>query len=58
LVLCNEIGADGWFNMPILSTDDYVTQFATLAHSMLSKNLTAYVEYGNEIWNNGPAALT
>ena len=49
--LCNKIGADGWFNMPILSTDDYVTQFATLAHSMLNSNLKAYVEYGNEIWN-------
>ena len=51
--LCNKIGADCWFNMPILSTDDYVTQFATLAHSMLNSNLKAYVEYGNEIWNNG-----
>ena len=54
--LCNEIGADGWFNMPILATDDYVAQFATLAHSMLNNNLKAYVEYGNEIWNNGAIA--
>ena len=53
VALCNEIGADGWFNMPVLSTDDYVTQFATLVHSMLNSNLKAYVEYGNEIWNNG-----
>ena len=51
--LCNKIGADCWFNMPLLSTDDYVTQFATLAHSMLNSNLKAYVEYGNEIWLNG-----
>ena len=57
--LCNEIGADGWFNMPVLSNDDYVTQFATLAHSSLNSGLKAYVEYGNEIWNNGaiPASL-
>ena len=54
--LCNEIGADGWFNMPVLSNDDYVTQFATLAHSSLNSGLKAYVEYGNEIWNNGAIA--
>jgi chitodextrinase len=53
IALCNEVGADCWFNMPILATDDYVTQFATLAHSMLNSNLKGYVEYGNEIWNNG-----
>ena len=56
VALCNEIGADGWFNMPPLSTDDYVTQFATLVHATLNSNLKAYVEYGNEIWNNGQLA--
>ena len=55
--LCNKIGADCWFNMPLLSTDDYVTQFATLAHSMFNSNLKAYVEYGNEIWLNGASIL-
>ena len=53
IALCNKIGADGWFNMPLLATDDYFTQFATLVHSTLSSNLKAYVEYGNEIWNRG-----
>ena len=33
VALCNKINADGWFNMPTLATDDYVTQFATLVHS-------------------------
>ncbi len=56
VALCNEINADGWFNMPPLSTDDYVAQFATLVHSTLNSNLKAYVEYGNEIWNNGALA--
>ena len=67
VALCNQINADGWFNMPPLSTNDYVTQFATLVHNGgtdssgrvwngLNSNLKAYVEYGNEIWNNGALA--
>jgi hypothetical protein len=50
--LCNVLNADCWFNMPPLATDDYVTQFATLAHSMLNSNLKVYVEYANELWNS------
>ena len=67
VALANQIDADAWFNMPPLSTDDYVTQFATLVHngdtdsggrvwSGLNSNLMVYVEYGNEIWNNGALA--
>lgn len=52
VALCNEIGADGWFNMPLFATDDYVTQFATLVAGTLQAPLKAYVEYGDEIWNN------
>lgn len=51
--LCNKIGADPWFCMPMLSTDDYVTQFATLAHSRLNVDRKVYMEYGNEMWNQG-----
>ena len=59
IALCNAINADCWFNMPLLATDDYVTQFATLAHSALNSNLKVYVEYGNEMWNqNFPASLS
>lgn len=67
VALCNKISADGWFNMPPLSTDDYVTHFAALVHNGgadssgrswagLNPNSKAYVEYGNEIWNNGALA--
>jgi chitodextrinase len=67
VALCNKVGADGWFNMPPLSTDAFVSQFATVVHngstdssgrtwSGLNSNLKAYVEYGNEIWNNGALA--
>jgi chitodextrinase len=51
MALCNEISADCWFNMPALATDDYVTQFATLAHSQLNSGLKVYTEFSNEIWN-------
>ena len=56
--LCNKIGADCWFNMPPLASDDYVTQFAMLAHSTLNSNLKVYVEYANELWNQvlGPSS--
>lgn len=47
----NEIGADAYFNMPCAATDDYMTQFATLAKSLVSHHV--YVELGNELWNNG-----
>ena len=53
IALANKIGADGWFNMPLLATDDYITQFATLVHAQLNSNLKAYVEFGNEVWNRG-----
>lgn len=49
--LCNKLQADCWFNMPPLATDDYVTQFAALAHSTLNSNSKVYVEYANELWN-------
>ena len=49
--LCNEVEADCWFNMPPLATDDYVMQFATLAHSLLNRTSRVYVEYANEVWN-------
>jgi len=67
VALCNKVGADGWFNMPSLSTDAFVSQFATVVHngstdssgrvwSGLNSNLKAYVEFSNEIWNTGALA--
>lgn len=52
VALCNKINANGWFCMPGIVTDDYITQFATLVHSTLNSNLKVYVEYANEIWNS------
>ena len=51
LDLANLLGADAWFNMPHLADDDYIRRFATLVHDGLWHDLTAYVEFSNEVWN-------
>jgi len=69
VALANKIGADAWFTMPIMSDDDYVTRYATLVHSGgtdtsgrfwpgLNSNLKAYVEYGNEMWQDNKSWRT
>jgi hypothetical protein len=50
--LSNQVQADAWFNMPHMATDDYIGQFATLAHTLLTQNQRVYVEYSNETWNS------
>jgi hypothetical protein len=51
VALCNKLGADGWFHVPHLADDNYITQFATYIRSNLNASLKAYVEYSNEVWN-------
>jgi hypothetical protein len=41
--------ADGWFNVPVLATDDYVTQMATLLKAHIPPNRKIYIEYSNEL---------
>lgn len=53
--LCNATGADCWMNVPHTATNDYITQMATLAHTMLGTSQKAYIEYSNEVWNTGYA---
>lgn len=50
--LANRTGSDPWFSMPHRATDDYVTQFATLARAGLNPAQKVYVEYSNEVWNS------
>ncbi len=50
--LCNAIGADCYFTVPGFADDDFVTQLGTLAGTTLNSPLKAYVEFGNEWWNN------
>jgi hypothetical protein len=49
--LANELGADPWFCLPHLATDDYIREFARLVRARLRQGLTVYVEYSNECWN-------
>ena len=49
--LLNQMNADGWFSLPVTSSDDYMNQYATLVHNSLSSNQKAYVEFANEVWN-------
>ncbi|ESO88846.1 hypothetical protein LOTGIDRAFT_234415 [Lottia gigantea] len=49
--LSNRLGANPWFCIPHAADDNYVAQFATLVKNTLRKDLVAYVEYSNEVWN-------
>ena len=48
--LLNKVHADGWFNMPAMATDDYITRFASYVHNHLDPDQKVYVEYSNEAW--------
>lgn len=51
VALCNVVGADPWFCIPHLATDDYITRFAQYVRTNLRADLTARYEYSNEVWN-------
>jgi hypothetical protein len=51
LLLCNAVGADCWVNVPHMATNDYITQMATVAHSLLGTSQKLYIEFSNEVWN-------
>ena len=51
VALANEVGADPWFTMPHLGTEEYMRAFATLVRDTLDPALRPYVEYSNELWN-------
>lgn len=53
LKLANAVSADAWVNVPVMATDDYITQMATLVHNQLGSNQKIYVELSNEVWNSG-----
>ena len=51
--LCTQAGKNGWFVLPELATDDYVTQFATLVAQTMPAGKWSAFEPGNERWNIG-----
>jgi hypothetical protein len=61
IALCNTIGANCWFTLPVTASDSYIESFGqlvmsgtgiTAGYSPLSSGLTAYVELANEVWNS------
>lgn len=51
VALCNQIGADLWYNIPIGSTDAKVTAVATAVKATLNTNLYGNYELSDEVWN-------
>jgi hypothetical protein len=51
VALCNKLNCNGWFGIPHMADDDYVTQMATYIRDNLNSNLVAYYELSNEVWN-------
>lgn len=51
--LANTVKRDIWVNMPHVSSDDYVTQYAKQVYKDLDSSLNIYIEYSNEVWNPG-----
>ncbi len=49
--ISNETGTDPWVCLPYTSTDDYITQAASLVAGRLNSGRNVWVEYGNEGWN-------
>jgi hypothetical protein len=49
--LSNTLGADPWFCMPHLASDDYVRCFAQMVKARLDPGRKIYIEYSNECWN-------
>jgi hypothetical protein len=52
--ICNECGADAWISVPILATDNFVTQMATTIKANLNPSQKWCFELANEVWNTAP----
>jgi len=53
ITLANTLQKDIWVNMPHIASDEYVTNYATQVKAGLDPSLKVYLEYSNEVWNNG-----
>ena len=53
IALANQAKKDIWITIPVAAEDDYVLQLARLMKSSLDPSLKIYLEYSNEVWNNG-----
>jgi len=50
--LANTIDASPWFNIPHQASDAFVRAFAERVEERLDPELSVYVEYSNEAWND------
>jgi hypothetical protein len=62
IALCNAIGANGYFNLPITASDSYIDSLGSLVvngtgaqsgYGALDSSLKSYFELSNEVWNSG-----
>lgn len=58
IAFANRINAHCWLNFPAYFDDTSVSAIAALTRANLKSSLSAYFEYGNEIWNFGFPATT
>ena len=49
--LAGKLSAEAWVNIPPHADDDYVHQYAQVAHQKLAAGANLDVELGNEMWN-------
>lgn len=49
--LANRLGVDPWFCLPPRATSAYVSSFGALVNSTLNPGCKAWIERGNETWN-------
>ncbi|MBN2005220.1 MAG: fibronectin type III domain-containing protein [Anaerolineae bacterium] len=53
IALANQTGKSVWINIPIHAGDDYVAGLAALLKDTLHPDARIYIEYSNEVWNEG-----
>lgn len=51
VALANELGANPWFTLPHLATDDLARFYAEIVLDTLRPDLVAHIEFSNEVWN-------
>lgn len=59
IALCNKVGCSLWYNFAALMPDSEVTAIVQYIRDNLNTNLTAFFEFGNEVWGGvaQPAAI-
>lgn len=53
VTLCNQVGADLWYQFPLLTPASVASTIGTYIAQHLNAGLKCYMELSNENWNNG-----